>query len=674
MLRQTDILARIALVAILIGGCKSRVEDSPVSPSKDEVDKPTPKAPPTAVPVTPAATATELPALPRNDFNRLAVIAHLPLFWRADDNNKDTVDADELVVLSGSTDKYVAGGKLTPAFDAAYNQLLQARRTEAVRKELNQGRITLVETDFTKRSAEQVAVMKELQAAARLLDELYQTQTGALPLRAKIPKDDTASHALYQRNNGPDCAAPATADDSFCSAAANFGEPRSFAYPEGPTLDKAFCDMLGKQPNAKELLDPFVVVRKDGDGYKAVPYTEVYGQRMKKIGARLKAAAAAIKSEDEAAFKAYLLAAAQGFDTNVWWDADEAWSKMNGRNSKWYLRVGPDETYFDPCQVKSGFHMSLAFIDRSALEWQDKLTKLRQQMETAVAATIGAPYKAREVGFQLPEFIEIIINAGDSRGGLGATIGQSLPNFGKVAAESRGRTVAMANLYTDPDSMRIARARAQSLFVAATMKHFSDDPSASRLDTVLHEAMHNFGPTGSWKVDGKKPEEVFGGRLDAILEELKAQTGSFYFLNYLQKEGAATADEVKAGYVSSIAWAFGHICRCMFTSSGKPRTYSVLAAIQLHWFMEAGAITFTDGGDGPDPGRFEIHFDKMPAAIDSLMKKVGGIKARGDKAAGQAMVDTATSDKAQRAMHAPLITERVLRYPKASFAYRIIYP
>ena len=65
-------------------------------------------------------------------------------------------------------------------------------------------------------------------------------------------------------------------------------------------------------------------------------------------------------------------------------------------------------------------------------------------------------YAAREVGFQLPDFIQVVLNAGDSRSAIGATIGQSLPNFGKVAEESRGRTVVMSNLYTDADSLAAA--------------------------------------------------------------------------------------------------------------------------------------------------------------------------------------------------------------------------
>ena len=669
MLKRTSLpISRLALAAFLLctTGCKKDApasEAAPSSPLAEDVSAP-PK------PVTPAATEDALPQLSRADFNRLAVIADLGIYWVDDAENPGHIDASELVELRGAG-VYVKDGVLTSAFTPIRVRLVEMRRKEAVTSELNQGRVTLLVSDFSTLTDADRAVMKELAAAGALIDELYSVQTGALALKKQVGAADTASLALFARNSGPECVAANTMGDPFCSAVSTFEKPRSMAYPQDAKVDKAFCDALATQPNKKELLEPFTVIRREGAAFKAVPYTEVYGEYMTPIAALLKKAADALP-EDEPAFKAYLLGAAKGFETNVWWEADEAWSKMSAQNSAWYLRIGPDETYFDPCQIKSGFHMSLARVDASALKWQNILTEHRTQMETDLAAVIGAPYVAREVNFKMPEFINIVQNAGDSRNALGATIGQSLPNFGPVAEESRGRTVAMANLYTDADSMRIQKLRAESLFTADTLKAWTKDPSAGRLDTVLHEATHNFGPTGSWKVDGKLPEEVFGGRLDAIMEELKAQTGSYWFLVWLHKKGLVTDEQLHEGFLSSIAWTTGHLARGLFTPTGKPRTYSVLSAIQLKWFMDNGAVRFV-GGQETDPGRFEVVYAKVPAAIETLMKTVGGIKARGDKAAGQALVDNATSAAAQRQLQLTLIRERVTRYPKASFAYHVKY-
>ena len=299
--------------------------------------------------------------------------------------------------------------------------------------------------------------------------------------------------------------------------------------------------MCQKLPD--ELLDPFVVVRGTADKPEAVPYTKEWGPRMSAVAKELKAAAAVIGDQDEQAFKAYLLAAAQGFETNQWGPADEAWASMNAKNSKWYLRIAPDEVYFEPCNRKAGFHVSFARIDPDSLYWQEKLTPHRQDMEKILADLIGKPYTARKVTVHLPDFIQIVLNAGDARSPMGATIGQSLPNWGKVAEEGRGRTVVMSNLYTDPDSKAIMKERATALLSKESMQYYCEEQRLSLLDIILHEAAHNFGPHSDLKIDGKGPGAIFGGPLASTLEELKAQTGALYYLEFLREKGVLKAED-----------------------------------------------------------------------------------------------------------------------------------
>jgi hypothetical protein len=96
--------------------------------------------------------------------------------------------------------------------------------------------------------------------------------------------------------------------------------------------------------------------------------------------------------------------------------------------------------------------VSFGLISQASKKWQAKLNPLKQEMEDEIAKLAGAPYTARSVSFKLPDFMDVALNAGDARSPSGATIGQSLPNFGPVANEGRGRTVAMINFYTDEDS------------------------------------------------------------------------------------------------------------------------------------------------------------------------------------------------------------------------------
>jgi hypothetical protein len=611
-----------------------------------------------------------LPALPRTDFNRLATRANLPLFWVKDANENGLLEPGELAatgagkVLAG----YVARGKFTPRLVKAYKALVELRRHEAVAKELDGGRPTLVQTDLSGAPAQDKAVVRNVLAAAKIIEGLYLRQTGAAKHQAWLRRADPASKTLFWRNHGPWCVSPVASKDPFCSGHPAFPLRRSEAYPQDGPQDDAMCKRLRAQPNAKALLDPFTVVRKlRGGKLSASPLNKVFGAQMRQVAAKLRSAARAVAADPaEKAFHRYLLAAADGFKTNSWGEADEAWAAMNSANSKWYLRIAPDEVYFDPCQQKAGFHVSFARIDKASVAWQQKLTPLRAAMERALAKHIGKPYVARQVRFHMPDFIQIVINAGDARHPLGATIGQSLPNWGKVAQEGRGRTVVMSNLYTDPDSKRIDQTKARSLLSKATMAHYTQTPDPQLLNIILHEASHNFGPHSDYKIKGRSPKEIFGGKLASTLEELKAQTGGLWYLQLLRRRGLIDDKVLKQAYLKAITWAFSHISRGMFTPGGNVRPYSQLAAVQIGTFLKEGALTYRRG-------KYTIHFDKLPGSINKLMKRVGQLKARGDAAGARALIDHFVKGKGSRLVRQPRIARTLLRYSKATFLYSVVY-
>ncbi len=264
---------------------------------------------------------------------------------------------------------------------------------------------------------------------------------------------------------------------------------------------------------------------------------------------------------------------------------------MGPLNSKWYLRVAPDETYAEPCSWKANFALQLARINMASIEWQKKLEPVKAEMETTLAGLAGAPYKARDVKFKLPDFIDVTINAGDQRNPHGATIGQSLPNWGKVA-EKGGRTVVMTNLYTDADSRETLGKQVSSLYCKATFDSFTTDPNDALLSVVLHEAAHNLGPAHDYAVKGKKDDDLFGGPLAATMEELKAQTSALFFTWWLVDKKLLTEDEAKHATLRDVAWAFGHISRGMYDGAGHPKPYSQLASIQLGSMLKAGALSW----------------------------------------------------------------------------------
>jgi hypothetical protein len=618
-------------------------------------------------------------AIARADFNRWAVRQNLPVYWIADSNANQRIDPYEVAALLfyATEGDWSHGPAFTAAFDKAYDQIVaaskaqgptgeDARRRELVAADLDQGRPTLVRSDFTSASADDKAFVGHMLTVAHLIDQLYEKTNGAAALASRLPADPE-SRSLFRRNRGPKCAGPATEKQPECSAIPGAPKPTVDVYPSELQKSETFCKDLEARKDAKSLLEPFTAVRGDAAKLIAVPFSDAYKDETTAIAKELTAAADTVKDPSEPALVTYLRAAAKSFTTNDWLPADEAWAKMTVDNSKWFVRVGPDEVYWEPCSRKAGFHLTFARINQGSKDWQRKLVPVQQEMEAKIAERAGAPYTARTVTFHLPDFVDIIVYAGDDRQALTANIGQSLPNVGPVASEGRGRTIAMVNLYTDPDSLAARRAQAESLLDAASMSLYPGTAEPGLLTVILHEATHNLGPMHEYKVRGKIADEVFGGPTASMLEELKAETGALFLLEVLRSKGIIPDQLAQQTYAAAIVWGFGQISQ----GTGSDKTYGNVAAIQIGFMIERGVLTWDDkaaAANGRDQGAFTIHTDKLVAVSEEMMKTFAGIKARGDKAAADDLIKRYVDGTV---VPQKLIAERFRRFAKASFVYAV---
>lgn len=625
--------------------------------------------------------------LSRIEFNARAQERFLPLFWRTDDDNDGELDPDELAVLVGPWNAtradYVGEKGFLEKFDLAWASVKKdfdfsalpaeekARRTALV-QELEQGKPTLVETDLSKGTDADRKAFEHFVRAAALIEKLYALEQGTEKLAEQIPADDSLSRAVFNRNQGAYCVAPKTDKNEACVALAKAPSHAVGLYPSELQADAAFCKTLEKQKNKGDLMGHFSQVVADGKAFKAVPYSEAWKTEMEGVATELEAAAAAF-GDDEAALKAYLAAAAQGFRTNDWEPANAAWVAMGATNSKWYLRVAPDEVYSEPCRWKAAFALQLARINPDSIAWQKKLEPVKAEMETTLAAFAGAPYKARDVQFKLPDFIDVTLNAADQRNPHGATVGQSLPNWGPVA-EKGGRTVVMTNLYTDADSRKNLETQVAALYCADTNAKFSSEPSAALLSVVLHEASHNLGPAHDYAVKGKKDDEVFGGSMASTMEELKAQSAALFFSWWLVDKKVLSEDDAKKAALRDVAWAFGHISRGMYDAEKHGKPYSQLASIQMGSMLRASALVWKPdamAANGKDQGCFEVDLDKWKPAVTTLAGRVLKAKGRGDKKDAEAMKAEFVDAEDDWAKLRETITERWLRAPKATFVYSV---
>jgi hypothetical protein len=682
---------KLLALALLGAACAS-----PANHAATPTPSPSPLAGSAAAPMPVLPASRPFSQLTRARFNQAAAEHFAPLFWRTDANGDGALQPAELVGLWGPGGEragdplagYVKDGQFTAAFATFYATLrsppatpaaaspAERARRQLMLDELAQGRPTLVETDLRAATAEDRAIVDHVLAAAVTIERIYARQNGVLGLDAQIAADDPASKMVFFRNQGPACAGPRTEKDPACTAVAGQAKPPSGLYPAS-IQQPGFCDTLAKLPGGKAMTGHFTIVV---DGVKSAPpiearaYNVAYKDDMEAVAVELEAAAKAIASPAERPFAAYLTAAAKAFRTNDWESADEAWAEMGAKGSAWYLRIAPDEVYHDPCALKAGFHVSFARQNPASAAWRQKLEPVKDDLEAALAKLAGAPYVARKVKFKLPDFIDMILNAGDARTPTGATIGESLPNWGKVAVRG-GRTVVMTNLYTDADSADALRAQAGSLLCPTTAAKLTTDPAPGLMSVVLHEAAHNLGPTHDYKVGGKLDDAQFGGTLSAMMEELKAETAALYFTDWLVEHKLITAAEAEAAHVRSLTWQFGHIAQGMYTGAGTPKTYSQLAAIQLGTLVGAGVLTWkadAKAANGEDLGCLELDLATWKPAVEQLARRVFGDKARGDKADAEKMKATFVDakDDAYATLRQTIAT-RWLRAPKASFVYSI---
>jgi hypothetical protein len=620
--------------------------------------------------------------LSRDELNLLALRLDLPLFWAADADGDRSVDAGEVreLLFYPSEGRWVSDGELTPQFVAAYDAMVRAKSApppESVRErlllhELGTAAIAVVETDLRSLPEEHRQFAERMLAVARLIDALYAKQVGMAALAARLEGASAPSRSVFRRNWGPECLSPAMERNTACSAIE--GAPKRYVdvYPETLQRQDGFCAAIEARPDGEALLDPFVAVRERNGAPVPVPYHEVYGAEMTAIAAELDAAAGALADPNEESLRVYLRAAAASFRSNDWLAADEAWSRMNAESSRWYLRVAPDETYWDPCSRKAGFHLTLALVDRASLEWQRLLTPFQDDMERAIASLNERVYTARDVSFHMPDFIAIAINAGDDRTAFGATIGQSLPNWGRVADEGWRRTVAMANLYTDADSEARRRQVAESLFTTGSLAHYSASSEPGLMSTVLHEATHNLGPSHDHRLNGRTNSDAFGGELATMLEELKAQTGALFYLEFLVARGAITRERANETFLDSLIWALGHVSEGMYTADGQRKPYSQLSAVQIGWLLEHGALTFDAGrpaANARDRGSFAIDLGRLPAASEGLMREVIRITATQDRPAAESLA--ARYVDGTIVPHV-VVSERYGRIPRQSFVYSFV--
>lgn len=608
-----------------------------------------------------------LPVMPVAEFNEEinAALGKDALTWN--DKNSDGT----FILPDGSIDiKELSGKKLKKYtirsgkfyyfnndFEAIYAPLAEELRREKIKKELE---LTYTEPQVTDIIVKlkghpgvtdsEIATyrdgIKKLLEIAPIMQLLYQKQIGASPDdRIKAVTDD--DRALYDRYGHPWCMSDMS---DFCVALPNFKKRTSNVIP--PDVSCADANKIGS---------PFeIVLKTDEGGLTSKPYNKVWSKELGEASEKLKEAAVIFeKIPREEKFAKYLNNEADAFLNFApypYAESDISWVNALTSDSLLFLRIGADEVgggVGDNCGSRARFHFNIGVKNSGAKDVLDKVGAQAQKFEDLFAELVNDPkgYEARKVDVKVPVFLDVITSNGDDSGGPdGIHVAQTLPNW--CGSDGLGKCINGTMVYTNLATMSYAndimKKYIMPLLDPSLEKYYDENDVANFF--VLHEIFHNIGPTFNTKKPGS--DETYFGSLTTKdgnswslpLEELKSQTGALYMATVFYQDAvkkhdggevsddefARESEKYKKYMTYNTAWAIRKILAGSRSgpefSSSSP--YSRLATVQLGFLTEAGAINYNE-----ETKQWSIDFDKMPAAVTSLMKKVGDIyvKANADE-------------------------------------------
>ncbi len=636
-----------------------------------------------------------LPMMSQSDFNRIAEEKNIPVKWSSDTNKNGLIDPKE--IASAKRHLYVRNGKFTDRFKTLFGNMTETRRGEAISAELKMTYREKLTVDFdlwlhthTKASKTEIADYKrgvsDLLEFAGVIKNLYQKQVG-FSSAMKSEKGNENDAEMISRYGHPWC----YRDQSpFCVALPSLPERRNGVYPEGVSCEMADGGMMS-------LGNPFSTVEYRGDGYlTSVPYATAFKAGHEKGAALLERAAEHFdRIPNEKFFAKHLRDLAGALRSNKpfpYIDSDKSWHEHGESKSIFFIRTGADEVggdnVGDNCVVKARYHFNLGLVNQSiatgaATKYNDKL----QLWENSFAALIDDPklYKPGAVTMKFPKFYDIIYQNGDDVGGpSGTNIGQTLPNWCGTDGMSEPcprRTMIYFNKTLRAYNDTYMTEYIMPLFAP---EHANDFDASVGLDSVtLHEIAHNFGPQmGKPKIDSDKTYDAPFGKWRLTMEEMKAQTGSLY-LTGLELDAARNKfkanklsktklDEAEALYrkhiVYDMAWAIRMIMRA--TSSGQFHggSYSRLAAMQIGYLTENGAITYN-----ARKGYWKINFDNdvFMKGVDELMTRHLKLYATGDSENVDAYIKKYISDDGVKLIHSGRIQDVAGKMPSVLFDYEV---
>lgn len=469
-------------------------------------------------------------------------------------------------------------------------------------------------------SAEDRQVINLLNEAANLMSAAYQRQ---------ISEDNPRLRAEIAASNRPD--RQALLDmfdlhfgvwDSLNEYAPFYGDkplPPGRAFYPADLTKAEFDAWLAAHPDQREtMLGLYTVVRRDGDGFRAIPYSQYYREWLEPAAQKLEQAAAITSN---ASLKRFLTLRAQAFRTDDYFESDMAWMDLEGPIE---VVIGPYEVYTDTLYgAKAAFEAFVTVMDPAESAALDKYKGYLRDMEANLP--VEDRYKNFQRGSDSPIAVAAQVHGGGDNVPGVQTVAFNLPNDERVREAKGAKKVILSNVL-EAKYARILQPMAALVLVPEQAGLVSK--KYMTMETLFHELSHSLGP-GSIVVDGRATtvnaelKDVYSAS-----EEGKADVMGVWNLMFMMDKGEIPAAERSEMFATYLAGLFRSMRFGIDEAHGRG------AAMQYGYLKDKGAFAWDAAA-----GRYRVDDARMAAGVRDLVRDLVVLQGDGDYAGMTAFFD-----------------------------------
>lgn len=479
---------------------------------------------------------------------------------------------------------------------------------------------TEISADLSSMTADERAVIAKLVLASKIVDALFLRQVwagnpGMLLDLAGGGSPEAAGRLHYFRiNKGP--WSRLDHNEPFVPGAPPKPNGANF-YPVDASKEEIEKWIRGLPDSDRARATGFftTIRRTPAGALTILPYNIEYQSELTEM-ARLLREAAALAAEPT--LKAFLLARADAFLTNDYYESDVKWMELKSAIEP---TIGPYEVYEDEhFNYKAAFESFITVTDTAESAKIQRFSGELQDIENHLP--IDPALRNPKLGALAPlTVVNEIFAAGDANRGV-QTAAFNLPNDERVTREKGAKRVMLKN---------VQEAKfAKTLLPISKVVLGPDDQGDVAFDAffthiLMHELMHGLGPH-SIRVAGRDTtvrQEM--KEASSFLEEAKADISGLWALQYLIDKGVIDSALERQMYTTFLASAFRSIRFGIGEAHGRG------IAVQLNYLLDHGSIVVK-----PD-GTFAIDRSKIKDGVTTLTREIMEMQAAGDYAKAKAL-------------------------------------